>query len=88
MPLFQFNNIRISGIACAVPATVVKVSDFAGRFGEEYCHKFSEVTGIREFRKTREHQTTSDLCFAAAENLLSRKHIERQQIGASRDEFG
>ena len=82
MPLFQFNNIRISGIACAVPATVVKVSDFAGRFGEEYCHKFSEVTGIREFRKTREHQTTSDLCFAAAENLLSRKHIERQQIGA------
>ena len=82
MPLFQFNNIKISGVACAVPTTTIKVSDFAERFGEESCRKFSEATGIREFRKTWEHQTASDLCFAAAENRLLHKQTAREQVGA------
>lgn len=82
MPLFQFNNIKITGVACAVPPTRVRVADFAETFGEEYCQKFTESTGIHEFRKTREHQTASDLCFEAAENVLSHKQTEREQIGA------
>lgn len=82
MPLFQFNNIKISGVACAVPTQIVRVKDFAEQFGEEYCQKFSESTGIREFRKTREHQTASDLCFSAAEQILSHKKAERERIGA------
>lgn len=82
MAFFQFNNIKISGIATAVPTTCVRVADFADSFGEEYCKKFTESTGINEFRKTREHQTASDLCFAAAEQLIAKKGADRSNIGA------
>ncbi|MBR1427483.1 MAG: ketoacyl-ACP synthase III [Prevotella sp.] len=58
------------------------MQNFAERFGVDYCQKFAESTGIREFRKTREYQTASDLCFAAAEKVLSHKQTEREQIGA------
>lgn len=82
MPFFQFKNIKIAGVATAVPTTTVRATDFAEQFGAENCQKFTESTGIREFRKTLEHQTASDLCFAAAENILVDKGVERDTIGA------
>lgn len=82
MPFFQFNHIKIAGMATAVPTTRVHVTNFADSFGEEYCQKFMESTGIHEFRKTLEHQTASDLCFVAAEQLLSQKADGRNNIGA------
>ncbi len=82
MAYFTFNNIRISGISCAVPTTIVKVEDFIPQFGEEAVKTFQKGTGIHEFRKSAEHQTASDLCFAAAENILYEKNIDRNEIGA------
>lgn len=81
MSLFQFNNIRIAGVAAAVPTEVVKIESFAGSFGADNVAKFSESTGVKQFRRTAEHQTASDLCYAAAEELLARKEIDRQEIG-------
>jgi len=81
MPFFSFNNIKISGVSVAVPKDVVKVTDLADRFGEDYVQKFSESTGVKEFRRTAEHQTASDLCFAAAENIINTKGIDRSEIG-------
>lgn len=81
MPFFNFNNIKISAVSVAVPSNVVKVDSFADTFGEDYVKKFKESTGIREFRKTAEHQTASDLCFAAAENIIKKKDIDRNEIG-------
>jgi 3-oxoacyl-[acyl-carrier-protein] synthase-3 len=82
MPFFKFQNIKISAISAAVPKNVVKVSSFAEQFGEEYVSKFMESTGVKEFRKTSENQTASDLCFVAAENILDKKVIAREEIGA------
>ena len=82
MPFFQFKNIKISSVACAVPTQVVKVTDFAERFGQETVRKFSETTGVQEFRKTKEHQTASDLCFAAAKHIMNAKDINPEDIGA------
>ncbi len=81
MPFFSFNNIKIAAISAAVPKEVVKVTDMAVRFGADYVHKFSESTGVREFRRTSEHQTASDLCFAAAEHILNAKDVDRSKIG-------
>lgn len=81
MPFFKFNNIKISAVSAAVPSEVVKVESFSERFGDEYVSKFSESTGVREFRRTKEHQTASDLCYAAAENIISVKQIDRDEIG-------
>jgi 3-oxoacyl-[acyl-carrier-protein] synthase III len=82
MAFFNFKNIKISCVASAVPTTVIKVEDFIPQFGEESVKKFSEGTGVKEFRKTSEHQTASDLCFAAAENIISAKGVNRDEIGA------
>lgn len=81
MPFFKFNNIKISAISAAVPTETVTVDSFAERFGEEYVAKFSESTGVREFRRTKEHQTASDLCYVAAENIISTKSVDRSEIG-------
>lgn len=82
MPYFKFNNIKISAVSTAVPTQVIKVDSFAEKFGEDYVQKFQESTGIHQFHKTKEHQTASDLCFAAAENIFSKKEVAREDIGA------
>ena len=82
MAFFQFKNIKISCVAAAVPTQVVKGEDFYSKFGEEAVKKFQESTGVKQFRKTKEHQTASDLCFAAAESIINSKGINRDEIGA------
>lgn len=82
MAYFNFKNIKISCVASAVPTTIVKATDFIPQFGEEAVQKFSEGTGVKQFRKTAEHQTASDLCFAAAEKIIETKGVNRDEIGA------
>ena len=82
MAFFQFQNIKISCVASAVPTEVVKVEDFIPRFGEENVRKFSDATGVKEFRRTLEHQTASDLCYVAANQILLKKNVNREDIGA------
>ena len=82
MAFFHYNNIHIAGVASAVPTQRVIVDSFADSFGKENVEKFSKMTGIKEFRKTFEHQTASDLGYAAADKLLSKKNINRDEIGA------
>lgn len=82
MPYFKFQNIRISAVASAVPKQVVKADDFVKTFGAEYVEKFKHGTGILEYRKSRDHQTASDLAYAAAENIFAQKQINRDEIGA------
>lgn len=82
MAFFQFKNIRISCVAAAVPTHVVKGEDFYAQFGEEAVKKFQESTGVKQFRKTKEHQTASDLCYASAENIINSKGVNRDEIGA------
>ncbi len=82
MAFFQYHNIRISGVSSAVPKQTVRVEEFIGDFGQETVEKFTKLVGVKEFRKTRLHQTASDLGFAAAEQLLNHKKIAREEIGA------
>ena len=82
MAFFHYDNIKIAGVASAVPKQVVTVDSFAEEFGRETVEKFSKMTGVKEFRKTLEHQTASDLGYAAAVQLLDEKKIDRSQIGA------
>lgn len=82
MPFFHYENIRVAGVASAVPVNKVSFEEFVGQFGRETVEKFSKMTGVKEFRKTREHQTASDLGYAAAEALLTHKGVSREDIGA------
>ena len=82
MPYFQYNHIKISAMASAVPTQVVKTDDFKENFGEETIDKFKSMVGVREHRKTKEHQTASDLGYAAAEKIIKEKQVDRAEIGA------
>lgn len=82
MPYFNFRNIKISGIACAVPTQVVKVDEFIPEYGEDIVRKFKDKTGIHQFHKASEYQTASDLGYAAAEKILTEKGIDRESVGA------
>lgn len=82
MPFFSFNNIRITGIASAVPKQKVSVDSFREKYGAEAITKFVSMTGIKEFRKTLHHQTASDLGYVAAERILNELNIDRNTIGA------
>lgn len=82
MAFFKFNNIRVAGIACAVPSNVVQTESYKPVFGSEEVDKFMDMTGVRASHRTSEHQTCSDLGFAAASRLLEKKGIKPEEIGA------
>lgn len=82
MPLFSFNDIKISGMSCAVPKNIVRPDSFFELFGEEEVKKFMLMTGITETRRTSKYQTASDLGFTAAKELINYKNIPPSDIGA------
>lgn len=82
MPFFSFNNIRIAGMAAAVPKNVVATESYKSLFGSDEVDKFITMTGITETRRTTEFQTASDLAYTAANNLLTGLNVSADQIGA------
>ncbi len=82
MAYFNFHNIKITGIACAIPKNIIRPDDFKKKFGDEEVEKFKKMTGIVESRRTDLHQTAGDLCYTAAEYLISKKNIDKKSIGA------
>lgn len=81
MAYFSFHDIRITGIASAVPVQKIRAEDYYEKFSRENVDKFVDMTGVKAVRKTAPHQTASDLGFVAAENLISKKGIDRSGIG-------
>ena len=47
MAFFDFKNIRVAGVACAVPSNEVKTESYKPLFGEEEVDKFMTMTGVR-----------------------------------------
>ena len=78
----RFTGIRVGGIATALPTTRIDNMDYAEKFGEDTVKKNIQMTGIKESYHCSPEQTVSDLGFAAAENLLNEKQIDRSTIGA------
>lgn len=62
-------GVRFSGIACAVPETVVTNDAFVARFGEEQMQKFEQMVGVKQRRMAPPELTTSDFAFRAMNEL-------------------
>ena len=82
MPFFSYKGIKIAAVAAAVPKERVSVDSFKAQYGEEVVNRFSSMTGIKEFRKTKPHQTASDLGYVAAQKIIAENAIDRDTIGA------
>lgn len=78
----EFHNVRISGIACAVPNHKVLTDSYKEHFGEAVVERFKNATGIESRYISDGTQTTSDLSFAAAEALMKKKGITGDDIDA------
>lgn len=79
---FKFENIKIGGIAVAVPTKEVNIDSFIPNFGEESIRKFKKMTGVCKLRRADEHQTASDLGYVAAKKLILEKGIDLSTINA------
>ena len=60
MSLITINNISIKGIATAIPKDIILNTN----------EKFINTTGVHERRITKNNTCTSDLCEAAANDII------------------
>lgn len=76
----EYNNIKICGIASAVPTGVIDNVKCAEKLGNRRAKKQVMLTGIRNRHCVKEGQSASDLSCVSAEKLL-------QKLGWNRDEI-
>ena len=76
------NNIKIAAIAATVPSKFISTDSLKPELGEETIEKFKKMTGILGHHSAIHEQTASDLCFAAAEEIIKKRNISREDIGA------
>lgn len=80
MAELQFNGVGISAIAAAVPKNIIRNIDYTTHFPQNDVLEIIDKTGIVERRFVSEGQCASDLCFAAAEKLISDNNIDKSDI--------
>jgi|LSQX01.1.fsa_nt_gb 3-oxoacyl-[acyl-carrier-protein] synthase-3 len=79
----KFKNLKISGISCAVPSRREEIIDkYSEIFGEEAVNRFSSMTGVVSRHVCSQEQTASDLVYVAAKDLIHKKSINIDTIGA------
>lgn len=78
MAYLEFKNVRIAGISAGVPRHIEKTVSTTSKYEAE---SFIESTGVKEKRYSNDF-TTSDLCQAAAEQLLNDLKWNKDEIDA------
>lgn len=79
MARWEIKNVRMAGVAAAVPEQVVKTTDF-DFFTPEEAEVFNNTVGIRQRHIAPDTMCASDMCQAAAEKLLAELGWERESI--------
>jgi len=80
MAYLTFYGVGISGISAAVPKTVINNLEYTEYFTAENVKEIVEKIGIYERRFAGPEMCSSDLCFAAAEKLISDMAISKDEI--------
>lgn len=79
MANFINENIVIEAIACAIPKKK-EINTENSNFTSNEIDDFIKTTGVQEFRVAPNDMTTSDMAYAAAEELLIATKIPREEI--------
>ena len=80
MAYLTFSGVGISGIAAAVPRTVIKNLEYTEYFPADDVKEVVEKIGIYERRFAGPDMCSSDLCYAAAEKLISDMALAKEEI--------
>lgn len=78
----EFQHVKISGLACAVPSNKVPIDSYVDSYGVDVIEKFKKATGVESRYLSKGNQTASDLCFVAAQHLLDHKGLSGNDIDA------
>ncbi len=81
MGLFTFKNVGIAGISAAVPSNVINNYNYDEYFSKEEIKEIVDKIGVKERRFVNGDTCSSDLCYAAAEDLINGMGIDREEIG-------
>ena len=80
MALIHFSNIGMTGLASAVPITIINNYKYTLYFQTDEVREVVDKIGIRERRFADDKTCSSDLCFAAAEKLIREMEVDRHEI--------
>src|SRR5438045_4134572 len=80
MAILNFKNVGITGMAAAVPSTIIDNYEYTQYFPKEAVKEIVDKIGIKERRFADADTCSSDLCFAAAEKLLADMQIDKSEI--------
>mgnify|MGYP002624658084 FL=1 len=78
MAFLEFTKVRIAGLSAGVPKNIMRTVSTTDKYGDE---EFIKTTGVRQKRYSND-LTTSDLCQAAAEQLISDLSWDKSEIDA------
>lgn len=80
MANLSFTNIGITGMAAAVPKNTIDNYAYTEFFPESDVKDIVDKVGIKERRFAPDGMCASDLCYAAAEQLISDLDINKEEI--------
>lgn len=80
MAIISFSDVGISAISAAVPRNIIDNYAYTQYFPAEEVKEVVDKIGVYERRFADENTCSSDLCFAAAEKLLSDNSVDRSEI--------
>ncbi|MCC5941126.1 MAG: ketoacyl-ACP synthase III, partial [Balneolaceae bacterium] len=80
MAFQRINNVRIAGVASSVPFAIEENRNLDLFKDEDEYKRFVESTGVERRRKSPKNICASDLCHAAAEELISELGWDKQEI--------
>lgn len=81
MAIIKYNNVGISALSACVPRNVIDNYHYdLDIWPEEEVRKVVDKVGVVERRFVDDKTCASDLCYAAAEKLISDNRIEKSEI--------
>lgn len=79
MAFLHIPSVKLRGLSTCVPKNIVENSNYPG-FSPEEAEKFMQTTGVFRKRKADADICTSDLCYEAAEKLITDLNWNKEEI--------
>ena len=80
MALLKFKNVGIVGLSAAVPEQIIDNYSYDSFFPRDEIREIVGKIGVKQRRFAQQSVCSSDLCFAAAEELIEGMSIDRSEI--------
>lgn len=80
MSFLKFNGIGVTALSGAVPRTIIDNYKYTQYFPDALVKEVVDKIGIYERRFADENTCSSDLCYAACEQLITDNNIDRSEI--------